>query len=105
MRMLRKEVVAASIHAFEPFDAIVLPTSIMFAPRIADLAADDDLFARTNMLALRNTTQFNLFDSCGLSLPLPDTGPLPAGFMMMGARDTDDRVLAAGLAVECAFEM
>ena len=70
---------------------------------IAELEADDDLFSRTNLLALRNTTQFNLFDCCGLSLPLPDVGPLHAGFMMMGARNTDDRVIAAGLGVEKAF--
>ncbi len=104
MLRLQGRGIKASIAAFAPFDAVVLPTSPIFAPRIDELAADDDLFARTNLLALRNTTQFNLFDACGLSLPVPGVEPLPAGFMMMGARDSDDRVLAAGLAVERAFE-
>lgn len=103
MLRLRTQAIAAATRAFMPFDAVVLPTSAIFAPVIAELEADDDLFSRTNLLALRNTTQFNLFDCCGLSLPLPDAGPLPAGFMMMGARGTDDRVIAAGLAVEKAF--
>ena len=71
MLRLRAEAIAAATRAFVPFDAVVLPTSPIFAPVIAELEADDDLFARTNLLALRNTTQFNLFDCCGLSLPLP----------------------------------
>lgn len=104
MLRLRQQAILAATKAFHAFDAVVLPTSPIFAPVIAELEADDDLFARTNLLALRNTTQFNLFDACGLSLPLPNVGPLPAGFMMMGARDTDDRVIAAGLAVERVFQ-
>lgn len=103
MLRLRAQAVAAATRAFAPYDAVVLPTSPIFAPVIAELEADDDLFSRTNLFALRNTTQFNLFDCCGLSLPLPDVGPLHAGFMMMGARNSDDRVIAAGLAVEKAF--
>lgn len=103
MLRLRAEAIAAATQLFQPFDAVLLPTSVMFAPLIAELEADDDLFARTNLLALRNTTQFNLFDCCGLSVPLPDAGPLPAGLMIMGARMTDHRVFAAGLAIERAL--
>ena len=103
MLRLRRDAVALATRMFATFDALVLPTTVMFAPVTAELDADDDLFARTNLLALRNTSQFNVWDCCGLSIPLPDAGPLPAGFMMMGAAGTDDRVLAAGLAVERAF--
>ena len=103
MLRLRVEAIAAATKAFLPFDAVILPTSPIFAPIIADLQADDDLFARTNLLALRNTMPFNLFDCCGLSLPMPDTGPLPAGFMMIGANMTDARLFAAGLAVKQVF--
>ena len=103
MLRLRVEAIAAATKAFRPFDAVILPTSPIFAPIIAELQADDDLFARTNLLALRNTMPFNLFDCCGLSLPLPAAGPLPAGFMMIGANMTDERLFAAGLAVEQAF--
>lgn len=103
MLRLRAKAIAAATRAFLPFDAVVLPTCPIFAPVTAKLEADDDLFMRTNLLALRNTTHFNIFDCCGLSLPLADAGPLHAGFMMMGARGTDDRVIAAGLAVERVF--
>ncbi len=103
MLRMRGEAIAAATKAFLPFDAVVLPTSPIFAPVITELEADDDLFARTNLMALRNTMPFNLFDCCGLSLPLPDAGPLPAGFMMIGAGMTDDRLFAAGLAVEAVF--
>ena len=103
MLRLRGDAIAAATKTFRPFDAIILPTSPIFAPVIGELDADDDLFARTNLMALRNTMPFNLFDCCGLSLPLPDAGPLPAGFMMIGAGMTDDRLFPAGLAVEAAF--
>jgi aspartyl-tRNA(Asn)/glutamyl-tRNA(Gln) amidotransferase subunit A len=80
-----------------------LPTTAVVAPVIEELAKDDELFARTNLKILRNTTVFNLLDCCGLSLPIPDAGTLPIGFMMMGARGTDGSVLSAGAAVEKLF--
>jgi Asp-tRNA(Asn)/Glu-tRNA(Gln) amidotransferase A subunit family amidase len=105
VRMIELRRVAADKAAeqFAPYDAIVLPTTALVAPVIEELAKDDELFARVNLQVLRNATVFNLLDCCGLSLPIPDAGPLPVGFMMMGARGTDANVLAAGAAVEKLF--
>lgn len=100
---IRRAAVAKASEQFAPYDAIILPTTAVVAPVIDELARDDELFARVNLLVLRNTTAFNLLDCCGLSLPIPDAGPLPVGFMMMGARGRDTDVLAAGAAVERLF--
>ncbi len=100
---LRRAAVERAAEQFAPFDAIVLPTTPVVAPVIDELARDDELFARVNLHVLRNTTVFNLLDCCGLSLPIPEAGALPVGFMMMGARGTDANVLAAGAAVERLF--
>jgi aspartyl-tRNA(Asn)/glutamyl-tRNA(Gln) amidotransferase subunit A len=100
---LRRAAVGKAAEQFAPYDAVILPTTAIVAPVIDKLAKDDELFARVNLHVLRNTTVFNLLDCCGLSLPIPDPGLLPAGFMMMGARGTDSNVLAAAAAVEKLF--
>jgi aspartyl-tRNA(Asn)/glutamyl-tRNA(Gln) amidotransferase subunit A len=100
---LRRAAVEEAAEQFAPYDAIILPTTAMVAPVVEELAGDDELFARVNLQVLRNTTAFNLLDCCGLSLPIGDAGPLPVGFMMMGARGSDANVLAAAAAVEKLF--
>jgi aspartyl-tRNA(Asn)/glutamyl-tRNA(Gln) amidotransferase subunit A len=100
---LRRAVVEKAAEQFAPYDAIILPTTALVAPVVEELARDDELFARVNLQVLRNTTVFNLLDCCGLSLPIPDAGPLPVGFMMMGARGSDANLLAAGAAMEKLF--
>ncbi|MCZ8186815.1 MAG: amidase [Beijerinckiaceae bacterium] len=86
----------------EPFDALLLPTCALQAPSIAALEADPDLFARKNMLALRNTSPANFFDCPALSLPLPVAG-LPVGLMLIGAPMQDRRLMALGASVEAAL--
>jgi aspartyl-tRNA(Asn)/glutamyl-tRNA(Gln) amidotransferase subunit A len=100
---LRRAAVVNAAAQFARYDAIILPTTAVLAPVIDELAKDDEVFARVNLHVLRNTTVFNLLDCCGLSLPLPDAGPLPVGFMMMGAQGSDANILAAGAAVEKLF--
>jgi aspartyl-tRNA(Asn)/glutamyl-tRNA(Gln) amidotransferase subunit A len=100
---IRRAAAEKAAEQFAPYDAIVLPTTALVAPVIAELAKDDELFASVNVRVLRNTTVFNLLDCCGLSLPIPGASPLPVGFMMMAARGTDANVLAAGAAVERLF--
>jgi aspartyl-tRNA(Asn)/glutamyl-tRNA(Gln) amidotransferase subunit A len=100
---LRRAAVERAAEQFAPYDAIVLPTTALVAPVIEELAKYDELFARVNLQVLRNATVFNLLDCCGLSLPIPETGPLPVGFMMIGGRGSDANVLAAGAAVEKLF--
>ncbi|MEQ9640055.1 MAG: amidase [Alphaproteobacteria bacterium] len=80
------------------FDAMLLPTVPVVAPRIADLA-DDDAYATQNMAMLRNSSVGNFLDRCGISLPIHETGTLPVGLMLMGETGADATLLdlAAGM--------
>jgi aspartyl-tRNA(Asn)/glutamyl-tRNA(Gln) amidotransferase subunit A len=80
-------------------DALVMPTTAIVAPLVAELAAPDE-FARKNALLLRNTTMWNFFDCCAISLPLPRDGSLPAGLMLVARNGHDHRLLRIAAAVE-----
>jgi len=82
------------------FDVLALPTSVIRAPLIAPLEADDALYLTTNMMVLRNTNPFNFYDCPALTLPLPVDDGLPIGLMLTGAPFGDRRLLSVGAAVE-----
>ena len=86
----------------EPFDAVLMPTVPITAPKIAALEADEALFGQINLLALRNPTVSNFLDRCAISLPLPVDG-LPIGLMLMGEAMADRRLLAIARGVEDAL--
>ncbi|MBN9468733.1 MAG: amidase [Bosea sp.] len=98
---------AAWITAVEariaPFDALIMPTVPVIAPKLAELEADDAHFATTNLLVLRNATLINFLDGCALSLPCHRRGEAPVGLMLAAAGGQDQRVLAIGQAVEQAL--
>lgn len=83
-------------------DVLALPTTPILAPEIAAMEADDALFHKTNLLALRNTSFGNFFDTPALSLPLPVSG-LPVGLMVAARTGSDRRVFAIGAAMEAAL--
>lgn len=100
----KREVLKAAFAArLMAFDAVALPTCALVAPLRAPLEADADQFARSNLLALRNTSPANFFDCPALSLPLPVTG-LPVGFMLMAAPMADRRLFGIGAAVEAGLK-
>jgi aspartyl-tRNA(Asn)/glutamyl-tRNA(Gln) amidotransferase subunit A len=82
-----------------PYDALVLPTTPLVAPRIADLA-DDEAYRRVNMLMLRNPSIVNFLDRCSISIPCHRAGDAPVGLMLVGERDADRRLLSIAAAVE-----
>ena len=82
------------------FDALVLPTVPIVAPRIADLEASDVAYFAANGLILRNTTLINFLDGCALSLPCHGAGEAPVGLMLAGLSGRDSGVLALGEGVE-----
>ena len=84
-------------------DCLALPTVPIVAPKIAPLEADTDLFAATNMMALRNTSVFNFFNTPAISLPLPVDG-LPVGLMLAALPMQDRRLLAMAAGVEAALK-
>lgn len=82
-----------------PFDAIVMPTVPMIAPRIATLD-EDAPFDRANLLMLRNPTVVNFIDGCAASVPCHRPGDAPVGLMIAGLSDADARILSIARAVE-----
>ena len=84
-----------------PFDALVMPTVPVLAPRIADLAADD-AYRHANALVLRNPGIANFLDRCSISIPCHRAGEAPVGLMLIGEHGADRRLLAIAAAVERA---
>jgi len=82
-----------------PYDALVMPTTPVVAPPIADLAAEES-YRRTNMLVLRNPSIANFVDGCAISLPCHRAGDAPVGLMLFGAHGADRRLLAIAAAIE-----
>ena len=83
------------------FDALILPTTPIVAPRLDELA-DPQRFAAANRLLLRNTAIANFFDLCAISLPIPGDG-LPVGLMLFGRRGQDRQLLNVAAAIEQAL--
>jgi aspartyl-tRNA(Asn)/glutamyl-tRNA(Gln) amidotransferase subunit A len=94
--------IAAMDRLFDNLDALVLPTTPIVAPTMAEVADPDD-FARRNMLLLRNTAIANFFDLCAISLPVKLGNSLPCGLMMFGRHGSDRKLLQLAASVEQAI--
>jgi aspartyl-tRNA(Asn)/glutamyl-tRNA(Gln) amidotransferase subunit A len=94
----RRALIARATVRLAPYDALVMPTSAITPPRIADLA-DDKAFTKANLLSLRNCTLINMIDGCGISLPAHREGEAPVGLMLAASGGSDRRIfeLAAGM--------
>jgi aspartyl-tRNA(Asn)/glutamyl-tRNA(Gln) amidotransferase subunit A len=94
----RKSLIARANARLAPYDALVLPTTANTPPPLADMA-DDKIFARANLRALRNCTLINMIDGCAISLPAHREGDVPVGLMLAAAGGSDRRIfeLAAGM--------
>jgi aspartyl-tRNA(Asn)/glutamyl-tRNA(Gln) amidotransferase subunit A len=101
MAMLRDR--AALVRAMDArlsdLDALVLPTTPIVAPMIAEVASSEGFTAKNGM-ALRNPAIINFFDLCAISLPLPRAGGLPVGLMLVARNGHDRRLFRMAAAVE-----
>jgi aspartyl-tRNA(Asn)/glutamyl-tRNA(Gln) amidotransferase subunit A len=80
---------------------IAMPTTPGTAPEAAPLEADDALFHRANLRALRNTMLGNYLNLPGLAIPSGrDAAGLPTGFLLCATGDRDEALLGAGLSAE-----
>ena len=87
-------------EALEAVDAVLCPTTPVTAPRLDEVEDPED-YRHRNMATLRNTSPGNLLDLCGLSIPVGlDGDGMPIGLQIQTVRGADERLLAAGLAVE-----
>jgi aspartyl-tRNA(Asn)/glutamyl-tRNA(Gln) amidotransferase subunit A len=98
----RGELVRAMDARMADVDVLAMPTSAVVAPVLAELAAPDE-FARRNAMSLRNTTPWNFFDCCAISLPLPCGSDLPTGLMLVARNGHDARLFRIAAAVERLF--
>ena len=86
-------------------DALIMPTTSIVAPTIAEVA-DPKVFSVRNAALLRNTAIINFFDLCAVTLPIPDAPPrTPAGLMLVGRNGEDLRLLRIAAAIELLFTM
>ena len=97
MLYARERLVRAMDRRLAGLDALIMPTSGIVAPTIAEVA-DPKIFAARNAMLLRNTSIGNFFDLCGISLPLP--APLPVGLMLLSRNGADHALLRIAAAVE-----
>ena len=97
----RARLVRAMDAALAQFDALVMPTTPIIAPTIAEMR-DSDTFQTKNMLLLRNTSTWNFFDTCAISIPIPGAG-LPVGLMLVARNGHDRRLFEIAAGVERHF--
>jgi aspartyl-tRNA(Asn)/glutamyl-tRNA(Gln) amidotransferase subunit A len=83
-------------------DVLLMPTTSIVAPTIAEVA-DEKVFAARNAALLRNTAIINFFDLCAVTLPLPVAPALPVGLMLIARNGDDHRLLSIAAAVEKLF--
>jgi aspartyl-tRNA(Asn)/glutamyl-tRNA(Gln) amidotransferase subunit A len=95
----RKKFIRRVAAITAPYDALVMPTVPVTAPRLADLDADD-AYRRVNFLVLRNPSIANFLDRCSISLPCHHAGDAPVGLMLIGEHGADRRLLAIAAAIE-----
>ncbi|MDP6705566.1 MAG: amidase [Alphaproteobacteria bacterium] len=99
----RRRIIAETERRTRAFDAVVMPTTPILAPRLDEVASDDD-YARRNLLSLRNTMVGNILDRCAATVPCQAPGELPVGFMAMGANGADHWLLDVAAAIEACLE-
>ncbi len=95
----RRSLIARTEKRFAPYDALVLPTTAITPPRIADLA-DDKAFTKSNLLSLRNCSLINMIDGCAISLPCHREGEVPVGLMLAASGGSDRRIFELAAAME-----
>lgn len=100
LHVARGDWIAAVTRALTGFDAMLMPTVPIIAPRTEALLASDDAFFEANRLLLRNPSLINLLDGCALSLPCHRPGELPVGLSIAAPALNDARVIGIGLAIE-----
>jgi aspartyl-tRNA(Asn)/glutamyl-tRNA(Gln) amidotransferase subunit A len=98
---------AALIRAMDArlvdIDVLALPTTPIVAPTLDEVTAQDEFF-RKNAVLLRNTSIWNFFDCCAITLPLPREGGLPTGLMLVARNGCDRLLFRVAAAVERVLE-
>ena len=95
----RRRLVASFDVRTRDYDALIMPTVPIVAPRIAELD-DEREYNRINLHILRNTALGNFFDRCSISLPCHNPGEAPVGLMLVGETVGDTKLFRTAAAIE-----
>jgi aspartyl-tRNA(Asn)/glutamyl-tRNA(Gln) amidotransferase subunit A len=98
----RAALVRAMDARLADLDGLVLPTTPIAAPPIAEVSTSQG-FNPKNLLALRNPALVNNFDLCAISLPLSREGGLPVGLMLVARNGQDRRLFRIAASIERLF--
>jgi aspartyl-tRNA(Asn)/glutamyl-tRNA(Gln) amidotransferase subunit A len=98
----RDRLVRAMDARLAGLDVLLMPTSSIVAPTIAEVA-DPKVFAARNAALLHNTAIINFFDLCAVTLPLAVAPALPVGLMLVSRNGQDHRLLNIAAAMEQLF--
>ncbi len=96
----RAALIARISQVTAAYDALICPTVAVVAPAIAPLEASDELYLKSNLQVLRNTTAFNILDRCAMALPMHRPGEAPTSLMLVGEPMADKALLAVAAAIE-----
>lgn len=96
----RRRFVLEVESAVRGFDALLMPTTPITAPTIAEVQATDESYFRFNSRMLRNPSLVNLFDGCAISIPCHSPGDAPVGLMVAGTQGRDSHLLSLSLGIE-----
>ncbi len=97
----RRAFIAAVEKHIAPFDALLMPSVPVIAPRLLDLAVDAAYF-RINALVLRNPSLINFLDGCAISIPVHEPGEPPVGLTLACRGGLDRQLLRCAAAAEAA---
>jgi aspartyl-tRNA(Asn)/glutamyl-tRNA(Gln) amidotransferase subunit A len=100
LKAAREELVERTRAVTSGYDAVLMPTVAIIAPKIADLERDPAAHGSTNVRLIRNPGIANLLDRCAITLPIHKRGDAPVGLTLMGETMTDKRLLGIALAAE-----
>lgn len=82
-----------------PYDALILPTTPIVPPTLAELE-DEEAYFRINGTILRNPAIINFLNGCALSIPCQPAQSAPVGFMVAAPAYHDLHLLNVGLTIE-----
>ena len=83
-----------------PYDALLMPTVPVIAPRIEDVSRSDNDYFAANGLILRNSTLINFLDGCAFSLPCHRQGEAPVGLSLAAPAMHDHYLFNVAASVE-----
>jgi len=95
----RRELVAIARAKMDGFDAWISPTAPYPTPRVASVTTMEQ-HADWNTRSSRCTRPGNLFDQCGISLPMANPNGPPFGLQLCAANGSDEELIAVAAAVE-----